>query len=158
MADSDIARYGRKVISYLFDSAPRNDVPDAAPIYCLGVQYNTRPISSQENGNLPPVESNKQKNNCNDDPASFVNVNHPTPPDSTVQDSELTDEPEEITRSQLDPGQQRSRRVLDEKTSVASQDKDDGSIVEVTEDEGGWPSAFLDDFESRIWMTYSTLR
>ena len=23
-----------------------------------------------------------------------------------------------------------------------------------SEDEGGWPSAFLDDFESRIWFTY----
>lgn len=42
-------------------------------------------------------------------------------------------------------------RISEDKVVVDSLDS--SQISEVT-DEGGWPSAFLDDFEARIWMTY----
>lgn len=126
MADSEIIRYGRKAMNYFFDSAPRNDISPSTPIYCLGVRYDT-PVTET---NVEPVIINHALHNA-------------SPQSESIQGSDLHSEPEEITKSQ----------------ALSSQDKDGSQRSGLSEnggkeDEGGWPSQFLDDFESKIWMTY----
>jgi len=125
MTDSDIARYGRKVINYFFDSVPRNDSFPGSPVYCLGQRYEIPPPPTTETNQEPVIISHSV----------------PSPFDSPTQSSELTSEPEEITKSQLDS---------DGKPTVQGADQP----VPEKDDQGGWPLPFLDDFESRIWMTY----
>jgi cysteine protease ATG4 len=128
MADSDILRYGRKAMNYFFDSAPRNDLNPSTPIYCLGSRYDTPPPPQTET-NVEPVIINHAVPN--------------SPSESTAKSSDLTSEPEEITKSQAEPSQEHTG-------SQGTTSSDKGG----KEDEGGWPTPFLDDFESKIWMTY----
>src|ERR1700760_2417091 len=120
MAESDIARYGRKVMNYFFDNIPRNDISPGSPIFCLGVRYENPP---------PPVTE------TNIEPVIISNSIH-SPSDSTAQSSELTSEPEEITKSQAEPSQ----------PSEAGKDEPAVQEAKSKEDEGGWPTQFLDDF------------
>lgn len=49
-----------------------------------------------------------------------------------------------------------SAEIITPDTSVSGSPQDDlayGESKELAED-GGWPASFLDDFESRIWLTY----
>jgi cysteine protease ATG4 len=127
MADSEISRYGRKVMNYFFDSAPRNDLNLSTPIYCLGLRYDT-PAPLVTETNIEPV---------------IINHAVHSPSESTAQSSELTSEPEEITRSQAEPSHDQTGSQGSALTDKVAK-----------EDEGGWPAPFLDDFESKIWMTY----
>lgn len=50
-----------------------------------------------------------------------------------------------------------SVEIITPDTSVSGSPQDDvayGESKALAEDEGGWPAAFLDDFESRLWLTY----
>jgi len=64
--------------------------------------------------------------------------------------SQASQSPSLVSRSEA-LGDVVGSRISEDKVVVDSLDS--SQISEVT-DEGGWPSAFLDDFEARIWMTY----
>jgi cysteine protease ATG4 len=117
MADSELARYGKKFVNYFWDPLPRNQDTSGSPIYCLGIAYENPP---------PPSFDLSQ---------STV----PSPADSSASRSyEATSnsEMEEISKSEVEK-------------DMVSHDASKDRI-----DEGGWPPAFLDDFESRLWFTY----
>jgi cysteine protease ATG4 len=60
-----------------------------------------------------------------------------SPSDSNVSRSceAVSSEPEEISKSQVEQEQREEQKLQ-------------------ADDDGGWPMPFLDDFESRIWLTY----
>lgn len=125
MTDSDFARYGKKLVQYFWDPLPRNTDLSATPIYCLGVPY--------ENQIPPPAPAPAPAAAA--EPAS---PSAPSPSDSAASRSfEVISEPEEITKSEV---------ICD-----GSQDSSQNRLVE---DDGGWPPAFLDDFESKIRLSY----
>jgi cysteine protease ATG4 len=135
MSDSDFARYGKKLVQYFWDPLPRNTDLSATPIYCLGVPY--------ENQVPPPPPPPAPTPAAEQRPAS---PSAPSPSDDSAASrsfeavSEVVSEPEEITRSQAIGG------------DGGSQDSSQNRFAE--DDNGGWPPAFLDDFESRIRLTY----
>jgi cysteine protease ATG4 len=115
MAESDLARYGKKIVNYFWDPLPRNLDTTGTPIYCLGLAYDSHPQPSLD----------------------LSQGSVPSPSDSTASRSyEGASEIEEISKSEIE-------------RELISQDSNTDR-----NDEGGWPPAFLDDFESRIWFTY----
>jgi cysteine protease ATG4 len=115
MAESDIARYGKKIVNYFWDPIPRNtDI--GVPIHLLGIQYE----------NHPPLLQSVQTL----DSLAETDTSPPDSNDSRSQDA--VSEPEEISKSQVDEEQKQ----------------------QTDQEDGGWPTPFLDDFESRIWFTY----
>ena len=125
MADSDITRYGKKLIKYIWDPLPRNE--SSSPVVCLGRQYESHPPHATT--------------------STSINATHhiPSSSDSIASRSyeviSNPDAPVEITRCQADA--EDSQNHSDQNVSQESQI-----------DEGGWNPAFLDDFESRLWFTY----
>jgi cysteine protease ATG4 len=121
MSESEIARYGKKIVNLFWDPVPRN-ADYGVPIHCLGVQYE----------NHVPSTLDSQESEVLVDPAT-------SPSESNASRSyDAASEPEEITKSQVDEEQQKQQQQLQQ----------------LEQDDGGWPAPFLDDFESKIWMTY----
>jgi cysteine protease ATG4 len=54
------------------------------------------------------------------------------------------------------PDDKPTSHVPDTPPDSAASSFDSSLAYEEAGQDGGWPSAFLDDFESRIWMTYRT--
>jgi cysteine protease ATG4 len=137
MSDSDFARYGKKLVQLFWDPLPRNTDLSATPIYCLGVPY--------ENQIPPPPAAAPTAEQRPASPSA------PSPSDDSAASrsfeavSEVVSEPEEITRSQAIGGDGGSG-------DGGSQDSSQNRFA--ADDDGGWPPAFLDDFESRIRLTY----
>lgn len=75
---------------------------------------------------------------------------HPKPPPlkSTPSDTPST------TRFTETPQNERGEDESWIRTSVDDSDRKEAPNGQDPAQYGGWPSAFLDDFESRIWMTY----
>ena len=52
MANSDISRYGQRIVHYFWDPMPLNDEAARLPIWCLGAEYAScsgeRPVYAQE--------------------------------------------------------------------------------------------------------------
>jgi cysteine protease ATG4 len=118
MSDSEIARYGKKIVNYFWDPLPRN-TEYGSPIHCLGIQYENPPPP-------PPTDPSLASDTHSQDPDT-------SPPESEVSRSvDATSELEEISKSQVDEEQRQ----------------------QADQDDGRWPTPFLDDFDSRIWMTY----
>jgi cysteine protease ATG4 len=117
MADSELARYGKKFVNYFWDPLPRNQDTTGSPIYCLGISYDSHPLPTSLDLSQSTI---------------------PSPSDSSASRSyEATSDMEEISKSEVEK-------------EIASQELH----KELRYDEGGWPPAFLDDFESRLWFTY----
>jgi cysteine protease ATG4 len=128
MADSEFARYGKKFVNYFWDPLPRNQDASGTPIICLGVSYDNHPPPST----APPSTG-----------LDLSQSTVPSPSDSSASrsyEAPSSEDIEEISKSEI------------EKDIIASQDSSANGKHMI--DEGGWPPAFLDDFESRIWFTY----
>jgi cysteine protease ATG4 len=129
MADSEIARYGRKVMQLFSFREPRNDNL-GVPIYLLGVRY--------ENPAPPPAAFTSS-------PETPVMVAHaiPSPSDSPIsmsKSAENVSDFEEISSSQI---HSESPAQLPQPDPANS-----------NKDGVGWPQDFLDDFGSLPWFTY----
>lgn len=118
MSEPDIvARYGRKFMQYFWDPLPRNE--DPAPIYCLGVSYDSK----------SPLAQTTQST------ASSI----PLDTDASVLQS--YDTLSDLVENPRRQGETRLKTLED-------------TVGEDHLDDGGWPAAFLLDFESRAWFTY----
>jgi cysteine protease ATG4 len=118
MADSEFARYGRKIAQYFYDPPPHNE-NIGVPIFCLGARYDNppRPTTASE----------------------FAPHQIPSSPDSSAslpRSHEAPSDFEEISKSQVEES-----RAAQHDTAAIDAD-------------GSWPIPFLDDFESRPWLTY----
>ena len=119
----------KRFVRYFYDPQPKNDDMSGMPIWCLGREYASGP---------PPK------------PVST------TDHDDMVEIASSTDSraPSDLTTST-------SLEIQASITPAASGSFDDAALVNADSpslsndpSDGGWPSTFLDDFETRVWMTY----
>lgn len=130
MSNVDIGRFSKKVVSLFWDTPPRNE-PSDGPIWLLGKQYDSNPYAS-------PTISKRQTS------PSGTDASASSPPALSIsQASDTSTAPTSLSSSADDPD-------LKEYDQVTPFENPGGE----GESDEGWPAQFLDDFESRIWMTY----
>lgn len=125
IAAVDLSRY-RRIVQLFWDPEPTNDRERNLPVWCLGSSY-TLPKGAT-------VKEEKAQVVPRDDGTK-------TPPS---QEYVKPDIPATGTGPTPDTPPHSASSSFDSSLAYGSQSNDDG----------GWPPAFLDDFESRIWMTY----
>lgn len=124
MAGNEIGRFSRKVVEYLWDRPPRNE--DASEIWCLGRSYDSK---------YQPRD-----------------ISRPTGTSPTHSDSAVSD------ISKADSGVAQDVSKTSDKTmtveSNPSENQSEGTAMADELEPLGWPAEFLDDLESRTWLTY----
>lgn len=123
---NEFARFSKRAVDYIFDRPARND--DTSPIWCLGRSYDSeyRLIRpSSASGALPGTSPSAQSDVSHADSAVVTKA-------SAKPDDVAADNDDELVKS------------FDQVQLSKSMDEEDL----------GWPSEFVDDFESRIWITY----
>ena len=137
MNNVDLGRYSKKVVQLFWDPEPVNNDRSAGPIWCLGQQYAStkesipsRPSDSDETINSAPVE-----------------VKNPADSVSSLPPDDQASSPIAAETASAPPGPQREasfEEILKPDVRQATPDRDPHN----------WPTDFLDDFESRFWLTY----
>lgn len=121
----------KRFVRYFYDPPPKFDEDSAAPIWLLGQEY--KPTPSQ----------NIITTDCEDvvEIASSIESHEP----SETATSHTTAQEQDLPRDDV------KRNSLDDIHRIEGR-----NIPSVSNDpaDGGWPLAFIDDFESRLWMTY----
>ncbi|KAH7029360.1 peptidase family C54 [Microdochium trichocladiopsis] len=117
---------GRRIVQMFWDPDPTNDIVKDVPVWCLGSSY--RLNAAQSNARASPAGPPSEPS------TTIVTTSGSAAKDGSAQASStsLPDTPPDSISTSLD-------------SSLAYED---------APRDGGWPPAFLDDFESRIWMTY----
>ncbi|KAK3346221.1 hypothetical protein B0T25DRAFT_460084 [Lasiosphaeria hispida] len=127
---AEVSRVGRRILQKIWDPEPINDRSSNDPVWCLGCPYtlDTKTYGSpQLTASTPPADD--------DLPAATLDtVETAKPPPISSAGPQAPATPPDSAASSFD-------------SSLA---------YEEPGQDGGWPQAFLDDFESRIWMTYRT--
>lgn len=123
---NEFARFSKRAVDYLWDRPARND--DPSPICCLGRSY-----ESQYNYNHQQLPS-----------PSATGTSPSAKSDSDVSHADSA--------------------VVTQQNPASAQDAADDELVKsfdqvqmsksMEEEDLGWPAEFLDDFESRFWLTY----
>ncbi|CAK3969140.1 cysteine protease atg4 [Lecanosticta acicola] len=121
---NEFARFSKRAVDYFFDRPARND--DTSPIWCLGRSYDSdyRPEKHDQTTAL----STSAKS---DSAASHA-------------DSAVVTQSEQKPDEQGEAGDDELVKSFDQVQLSKSMDEEDF----------GWPSEFLEDVESRIWLTY----
>ncbi|KAK4497386.1 hypothetical protein PRZ48_011837 [Zasmidium cellare] len=122
---NEFARFSKRAVDYIFDRPPRND--DSSPIWCLGKSYESN-VHPDRPLTVTTGTSPSAKSESEASHADSAVVTQPT--SSTVEQGENAED--ELTKS------------FDQVQLTKSMDEEDL----------GWPQEFLEDFESRIWLTY----
>ena len=139
MNNVDLGRYSKKLVQYLWDPEPVNNAAETTPIWCLGEQYGggrdleqTSSTEKLEHINCAPVEVKNPADSVSSLPheesvGGAAGEDEVNPALSTLPEQEASFE--EIKTSDTHP-------------TISDRDTHN------------WPEAFLEDFESRIWLTY----
>jgi cysteine protease ATG4 len=114
----------RRIVQLFWDPEPTNDALTDVPVWCLGERYRLNGTYSKTPASTPSQPRN-----------------HPSPTISTP--------PEAPTEPPLP-----SAAAPDTPPDSVSSSFDSSLAYEEPGEDGGWPPAFLDDFESKFWMTY----
>lgn len=129
----DLGRYGRRIVRMIWDPEPTNNPASNRPVWCLGCEYTLEP------GNRPSRASSQAKRApVDDNPVAAQTAS--TPP--------ATDPPE------VPPKPPQTGPAPATPPESVSSSFDSSLAYDDVPDDGGWPPAFLDDFESRIWVSY----
>ena len=126
MSGVDVKRFVR----YFYDPQPKNDDVSGMPIWCLGREYASgpppKPVSTTDHDDIVEIASSTDSH---------------APSDTTVSTSpEIPASVPPVNSGSFDD----ASLVNGDNVPSLSNDPSDG----------GWPTPFLDDFESKIWMTY----
>nr|POF02277.1 putative cysteine protease atg4 [Quercus suber] len=124
MNNNDLSRMSKKVVSYFWDPLPRND--DPSTIWCLGRSYDSRFKRDASEAKQTSTSPSSQSDSHQSHADSAVVTQSET---STDQQPLHTGKSEAPTKSQAD-------------------------LTRSEEELLGWPPEFLDDLESRLWLTY----
>lgn len=119
----------KRFVRYFYDPAPRFDEESGASIWLLGKEYTSaspQPITTTDREDVVEIESSNDSHDPSEATAS------------------TTDEQEQAKNRKHRDSIDDVHRVEGQNLPSLSNDPSDG----------GWPHAFIDDFESRIWMTY----
>ncbi|KAL3290782.1 cysteine protease atg4 [Colletotrichum asianum] len=114
----------RRIVQIFWDPEPTNDYRVDIPVWCLGRSYNLSTKAGKEKG------SRGETPPTTDTASSQTNVINPSPVPPALGPETPPDSVSSSFSSSL---------AYDDDYSVQ---------------DGGWPAAFLDDFESKFWMTY----
>ncbi|GKU18545.1 unnamed protein product [Fusarium langsethiae] len=125
MANVDLAPY-RRIVQIFWDPEPTNDVVHDQPVWCLGRSYRL----------------NGKKNTKADD-------HHPQTPPSVLKAEAETQDAHNTAQPPNPPTNAPDTPPDSISSSFSSSLAYDNPV-----DDGGWPSGFISDFESKIWMTY----
>ncbi|KAK3984041.1 putative cysteine protease ATG4 [Cladorrhinum sp. PSN332] len=139
-AGAEVGRVGRRIFQRIWDPEPSNDRTTNEPVWCLGRSYT---LDTKEYGSPPPLTSSTPPADTTLD----VVVGAAAPVSATT-----TSIPAVAGGTQT----QTQRENLDTPPDSEASSFDSSLAYEEPGQDGGWPPAFLDDFESRIWMTYRT--
>lgn len=124
---AEVSRVGRRIFQKIWDPEPINDRAVNDPVWCLGCSYT---LDTKTYGG-PRLTASTPPADTTDTAGASATLPPPIPDART---SPAPDTPPDSTASSFE-------------SSLA---------YEEPGQDGGWPPAFLDDFESRIWMTYRT--
>lgn len=143
----DLGRY-KRMIQYLWDAEPKNDQGAGLRIWCLGKEYVT-----------PEKDEFPADINITTDDSSVVHVTSPGQEPITA----TTNYNHKNNTANAETADRNSDEVQPERLSSSSPSSSSFTVVgstttTTTATESpkslGWPKPFLDDFESKIWMTY----
>ncbi|KAL2135670.1 hypothetical protein VTI74DRAFT_7351 [Chaetomium olivicolor] len=128
-AGAEVGRVGRRIFQKIWDPEPINVSNE--PVWCLGRSYM---LSTKTSRSPSPLTAS-------------------TPPADSTLDTVVKATPSPIPA----PAATSQQQVLDTPPdSIASSLDSSLAYDDTSRQDSGWPPAFLDDFESRIWMTYRT--
>lgn len=140
MANVDLGRY-RRIVQMFWDPEPTNDMSADQPIWCLGCSYQLADDMTSQTARGKPTPDEKV-------PGKGPTVDkQTTPPEPLMLPMErdtANPPPVPLVRTPETPPESTS-------SSFSSSLAYGGAEQER---ETGWPQRFLDDFESRFWMTY----
>ncbi|KAI1612425.1 autophagy-like protein 4 [Exophiala viscosa] len=118
----------KRFVRYFYDPPPKYDDMSGTSIWLLGKEYKPtppKPVTTTDHDDVVEVESSTDSHDPSDTTASTTADTQSQPPQNTGS----FDDAQHVTGDNL--------------PSLSNDPSD-----------GGWPHPFLDDFESRIWMTY----
>ncbi|RFN46437.1 cysteine protease atg4 [Fusarium flagelliforme] len=129
MANVDLGPY-RRIVQMFWDPEPTNDVAHDQPVWCLGRSYR---ISDRK---IPKDDDHEPQ----------------TPPSAPKVEAEAEAEAQEgpeIARPPNPPTNAPATPPDSTSSSFSS-----SLAYDDPASDGGWPNGFINDFESKIWMTY----
>jgi cysteine protease ATG4 len=129
-ASAEVGRVGRRIIQRFWDPEPINNPDSNEPVWCLGRSYT---LGAKASGSPSPFTASTPPVDNNIDNAASIQAPVPVRATSASNHPPLETPPDSIASS-----------------------FDASFAYEDSSEDKGWPTAFLDDFESRIWMTYRT--
>ncbi|KPM40156.1 Cysteine protease ATG4 [Neonectria ditissima] len=135
IANVDLGRY-RRIVQMFWDPEPTNDTAQDQPVWCLGRQYKVSDAvisKTVDSGAHTPPSAPHLASDLSSNLESELDAGHKDaspPPPPTPANAPVTP-PDSISSS-----------------FSSSLAYDDPAT------DGGWPPAFLADFESKFWMTY----
>ncbi|KAK4156402.1 putative cysteine protease [Chaetomidium leptoderma] len=132
-AGAEVNRVSRRIFQKIWDPEPINNQSANEQVWCLGHSYTLGPKTSRT-------------------PSPFPSS---TPPTDSAIDPAAGIEAATAAAPIPAPGVS-SQQVLDTPPDSIASSFDSSLAYEEPSQDTGWPPAFLDDFESRIWMTYRT--
>lgn len=149
---AEVGRLGRRFLYRIWDWEPVNNRTINEPVWCLGCSYTLdikqygSPLSSsslsQLTADTPPLDK------------SQLAATHQHQDFNGVRTTATATCPSHTSMSAAPTGSQLGS--FDTVSDSVTSGYDSALAYEEPGQDGGWPPAFLDDFESRIWMTYRT--
>lgn len=132
-AGAEVSRVGRRIFQKIWDPEPVNDRSSNEPVWCLGRSYT---LGARTSGT-----------------PSLLTVS--TPPAESKPTAETTNTKPPSTNS-IAAASGSNQQILDTPPDSIASSFDSSLAYEEPSQDSSWPPEFLDDFESRIWMTYRT--
>ncbi|KXJ90665.1 putative cysteine protease ATG4 [Microdochium bolleyi] len=123
---------GRRIVQLFWDPDPTNDIVKDVPVWCLGSSYRL---------NSSPSSRSTSK--------AYADAADPIPEPPVPTHAATTD-----VAAKRDLAEASSTSLPETPPESTSTSLDSSLAYEDAPRDEGWPPAFLDDFESRIWMTY----
>ena len=143
---AEVGRVGRRLFHRIWDPEPINDRAANEPVWCLGRSYT---LDTKTYG-PPQTATGETSTSISSAADTSHSLDPPRAPEAAVNPKIAA----EIT------GPVPARSDLPDITGTppdsASSSFEASLAYEEPGQDGGWPPAFLDDFESRVWMTYRT--
>ncbi len=157
MTNVDFGRY-KRIVQYFWDPEPRNEEGRASPVWCLGRQYVSPAPAAAAAATAAAEKKRTAASRASSSCSSAESTAHKT--------TESCSSAELVTPGTSISGSPREKEVVvvEEEEAAAAVAADAHALGDATTsgggggaaatDDGGWPASFLDDFESRIWLTY----
>jgi cysteine protease ATG4 len=135
-AGAEVSRVGRRILQKIWDPEPINDRNSNEPVWCLGRSYT---LGAKTSGTPSPFAAS-------------------TPPAESALDDAAAKSPQSTIPSTtpITDASTSNQQTLDTPPHSIASSFDSSLAYEEPGQDSSWPPDFLDDFESRIWMTYRT--